>query len=192
MHPPGAGRVEVNNFDGIPSAPTRAWGAYIPHKVGEDPIALDRASSKFAEQLSFVIAHDDFMQRSASLLLLCAVSMLFACGCRPRSSAIDAAPASAGRSAEVQSPTMSAPGNASAIQHDSAHAAQLAETVDPFVASYEAANRAIQCFYTATGRVPADIAELVHLKLIPEFPDAPPGKKAVIDPIKRQVKLVKK
>lgn len=126
------------------------------------------------------------------MLMLCAASMLFACGCRPRSSANDAATVSAGRSAEVQSPTGSAPGDASAIQHDSASAAQRAETVDPFVASYEGANNAIQCFYTATGRVPMDIAELVRLKFIPEFPDPPPGKKVVIDPIKRQVKLVKK
>ena len=64
--------------------------------------------------------------------------------------------------------------------------------MDAFVASYEGANNAIQTFYTATGRVPTDIAELVRLKLIPEFPDPPPGKKVVIDPIKRQVKLVKK
>jgi hypothetical protein len=50
----------------------------------------------------------------------------------------------------------------------------------------------IRDFYDSSGRLPKDIQELVTLKLIPKMPEAPPGKKYELDPVKKRAILVNK
>ena len=54
----------------------------------------------------------------------------------------------------------------------------------------EMINSAIGDFFSANGRSPKDINELVMSKYLQKVPPAPPGKKYAIDPTMRQVKLV--
>jgi len=116
-----------------------------------------------------------------SLELLCAAGLLLAGGCRNRSSSSDNTSGIARSEAST---------DADRAKDNASSGASPAEGVDTIVATYESLNIAIQTFYTAAGRVPKDIDELVHLELIPQAPTTPPGKKFVIDPVKRQVKLV--
>lgn len=50
---------------------------------------------------------------------------------------------------------------------------------------------AVQQFYGANQRMPADLQELVAAKLIPNVPVAPAGMKFLIEPQTKQVRLVK-
>jgi len=50
----------------------------------------------------------------------------------------------------------------------------------------------IRDFYDSNGRLPKDIQELVTLRLISKIPEAPPGKKFVLDPVKKRAILVNK
>ncbi len=48
---------------------------------------------------------------------------------------------------------------------------------------------AISDYFSAKGTVPADINELVRAKFIDRAPTPPPGRKYVVDPVKRTVKV---
>jgi hypothetical protein len=56
----------------------------------------------------------------------------------------------------------------------------------------EVLNIAINDFFTAEGRAPKDLDELVKKKYLVKAPEAPAGQKFVIDPVKRTAKQVKK
>lgn len=57
-------------------------------------------------------------------------------------------------------------------------------------AGIEALNIAIGDFFSANGTVPKDLNELVRGKFLQTLPQAPPGKKFAVDPVKRTAKIV--
>ncbi len=51
-------------------------------------------------------------------------------------------------------------------------------------------NVILETYSTAYDRVPRTVEEMVALKLIPRAPVPPPGKKYLIDPVRRAIKEV--
>jgi hypothetical protein len=56
----------------------------------------------------------------------------------------------------------------------------------------ETLNGILTDYADAHGRVPKDLAEMVRLKLIPRIPEAPPGKRFLINAERREIALVNK
>ncbi len=61
----------------------------------------------------------------------------------------------------------------------------------PEHANVELLTFAVQQFYAANKRMPADLQELAAAKLIPKVPLAPAGMRFLIEPQTKQVRLVK-